>query len=170
MLRCAMARWVHALGVVSTLLVAGCSSDEPAHGGAAGSSSISGDVSCESDARVDHFREGMAKEGERGVLSFELLTSDPAPPAKGDNAFELWIADANDEPADVSLAVRLSMPDHGHGSPVAPHVSFDGERFSVSPLDLFMAGVWQIDLHAVTGDADDETLVDDASFFFCIEG
>ena len=151
-------------------LTGGCSSDERAHDGASGSSSISGDVSCTDDARVDHFSAGMAKEGEHGALTFELLTSDPAPPAKGDNAWTLRIFDAAHAPADVSLDVQLAMPDHGHGSRVAPKISYEAEQFSVAPLDLFMAGVWQIDFHAKASDGDDETPVDDVSFFFCIEG
>jgi hypothetical protein len=165
-----MARGNLVPGLVLALLAGGCSSDEPARGGAAGSSSLSGEVSCSDDPRVDPFSAGMAKDGARGALTFELLTSDPAPPAKGDNAWTLRIVDAADEPADVSLEVQLSMPDHGHGSPVVPKISRDAGHFSVAPLNLFMAGVWQIDFHAKDSERDDETPLDDVSFFFCIEG
>ena len=167
MLRCSMARWLFVPGAALALLVGGCSSDRPRDDGAAGS--LSGDVSCTADPRVEPFREGMAKDGQRGELRFELLASEPAPPAKGDNAFELRVSDQHDDAADVALAVELSMPDHGHGSPAAPKVSFDGQRFSVTPLDLFMAGVWQVDFQAVSV-ADDATELDEARFFFCIEG
>ncbi len=166
MVPCSMPRWFYVPGAVLAVLVGGCTSDAPENDGAAGS--LSGDVSCAADPRVDAFRQGMSKTGERGVLSFQLLTSEPAPPAKGDNAFELRITDENDEPVDVALTVELSMPDHGHGSPVAPKIGFEDEKFRVAPLDLFMAGVWQIDLFAASGD--DATPVDAARFFFCIEG
>jgi hypothetical protein len=156
--------------VLGLALATGCASDDSKHDGAAGSHAASGDVSCKTDERVDAFTEGMAKDGSLGELSFELVTSEPAPPAKGDNAFSVRIIDKNGEPAEVSLEVQLSMPDHGHGSPAVPEVSFDAERrtFSVAPLDLFMAGVWRVDLSAYAAD-DAEASLDDVSFF-CIEG
>lgn len=165
-----MARGMLVPGLALALLAGGCSSDEPAGGGAAGSSSLSGEVSCGDDPRVDHFSARLAKDGARGALTFELLASDPAPPAKGDNALTLRVVDAADEPADVSLDVQLSMPDHGHGSPVVPKISHELGRFSIAPLNLFMAGVWQIDLQAKGREGDDETPLDEVSFFFCIEG
>jgi hypothetical protein len=154
-----------AFGLMLALLISGCSSSEPASDG----ETTAGNVSCTADARVESFHQGMAKDGRRGVLTFELLESEPAPPAKGDNRFELAVIDESGAPAMVSLGVELSMPDHGHGSRVAPNVSFEAARgsFGIAPLDLFMAGVWRIDFAA---SADDATPIDDASFFFCIEG
>lgn len=158
-----------ALGCV-LLLTGACSSGASASDGAGGSAP-SGDVSCTNDPRVDELRGETSKDGTRGELVFQLLESEPLPPAKGSNRFELRVVDANGEPMPVSLEVDLSMPDHGHGSPKAPEIAFDdaAQSFRVSSLELFMAGVWRVDFRAYEEPGADAPL-DEVSFYFCIEG
>jgi len=136
-----------------------------------GAGGLSGDVSCTSDERVDTYTAGLRKEGESGVLAFAIASSEPAPPAKGSNAFEVEVTDANEAPQAGDLRVSLVMPDHGHGTSVTPVVTYDEDtgRFTVSPLYLFMAGVWRVTFE-FRADPDAKVPVDRASFFFCIEG
>jgi|SRR6478609_2986380 len=151
------------------LLGSACSSSDKDSGGDTGSD-LSGGVSCKADTRVEPYAAGREKAGESGMLSFKLVESTPAPPAKGSNAFTLAVTHANGDPADVELTVDLKMPDHGHGTSVVPKIAFDSDAqvFTVDPLYLFMAGVWRIDFHATESGADEP--LDSASFFFCIEG
>jgi hypothetical protein len=161
----------------AALASAGCASDP---GGAAGSggssaadSSFGGEsVSCLDDPRVDTYTASLQKEGARGVLTFELVSSEPAPPAKGPNTFELVVTGADGVPLSGNLGVELLMPDHGHGTQVPPVVTFDAESssYDVRPVYLFMPGVWRVELDYY-GDAPvDAEPVDHATFFFCIEG
>jgi hypothetical protein len=141
--------------------------------GAGGGADLpSGEVSCTTDPRVDSYVAGLKKDGRLGVLSFQLDESNPAPPAKGANTFVLQVSDASAERPDVALRVDLKMPDHGHGTSVVPKITFDADSqsFTIAPLYLFMAGVWRIDFSAYENGSDTNTLVDGASFFFCIEG
>ena len=68
--------------------------------------------------------------------------------------------------------MSLTMPDHGHGTPVTPVISFDAAtgEYTVTPLYLFMAGVWRIQFEAYADEADGAVPLDRARLFFCIEG
>jgi hypothetical protein len=58
------------------------------------------------------------------------------------------------------------MPDHGHGSPVEEQVeALGGGEYRITPLNLFMAGVWEVTLE-MTG-ADDVT--DEVVFTVCVD-
>lgn len=143
----------------------------PADGGDAvlGAGGLSGEVTCADDPRVDTYVAGLTAEGERGVLSFRIDSSEPAPPAKGGNTWQVTVLDADGNALGGNLGVTLDMPDHGHGSQVEPEVTFDDEtgRFTIVPLYLFMAGVWRIELE-LTSDSD--KVVDRGTFHFCVEG
>jgi hypothetical protein len=156
--------------VTAALATAGlthCSSDDPP-GGAAGAAGRSDDVSCADDSRVDTYTAKLRKSGLGGALSFELTSSEPAPPAKGTNRFEVRVTGADGEALEGDLGIELEMPDHGHGSTVTPGVSFDAESglYTVEPVQLFMPGIWRVGLDFVVGD----TELDRTEFFFCIEG
>ena len=149
-----------------------CSSDDPPDGpaGAArgGEGGVEGDVSCVGDPRVDVYTAKLEKAGTRGVMTFELTSSEPAPPAKGSNTFELHVLDADGVPVEGELGIALDMPDHGHGTSVTPIISFDAASglYTITPLYLFMPGVWRVALDfTADGDISDRT-----EFFFCIEG
>ncbi|HEX5100804.1 MAG TPA: FixH family protein [Polyangiaceae bacterium] len=136
---------------------------------AIGAGGLTGEVTCTADARVDTYVAGLTADGERGVLAFRIDSSEPAPPAKGGNTWEVSVLDADGNLASGDLGVALDMPDHGHGSQVEPEVTYDEEsgRFTITPLYLFMAGVWRIEL-TLASDAD--KVVDRGTFYFCIEG
>jgi hypothetical protein len=130
-----------------------------------------GTVACSQDPRVDDYL-ALDKHGELGVLSFRLSALEPAPPAKGNNLFQLEISDDQGAPVAGDLHVDLKMPDHGHGTSVKPLIDFDPqtEKYTVSPLYLFMPGVWRIQLEAYAGSAAGATPLDRTALYFCIEG
>jgi hypothetical protein len=134
---------------------------------AAGAGGLAGDVSCVGDPRVDTYAPGLTRDGERGTLTFRLDSSDPAPPAKGGNTFEVTVLDSEGNPVVGDLRIELFMPDHGHRTQVEPIVSYDEApgSFSIAPVYLFMAGVWRVTLELDSGD-----VIDRANFYFCIEG
>lgn len=140
-------------------------------GNVAGAAGLEGDVTCADDSRVDTYTAGLAKPGAAGELTFTLFSSEPAPPAKGGNTFEVSVADGSGAVAAGDLRLELLMPDHGHGTQVPAVVTFDvdTQRFTLSPVYLFMAGVWRVEL-ALYDDAEAATPRDHATFYFCIEG
>lgn len=162
--------------LVSALaLGAACTGSEtatPTDGSDASTSAggLSGDVSCVDDPRVEPYVAGITREGEHGTLSYRLDSSDPAPPAKGGNTFEVSVLDSEGVPVTGDLRVELVMPDHGHGTQVEPVISYDEatERFTIAPVYLFMAGVWRVRLELAAGNP--SKVVDRADLFFCIEG
>lgn len=133
-----------------------------------GAGGLTGDVTCADDPRVDTYVAGLTATGERGTLSFRIDSSEPAPPAKDGNTWQVSVLDADGSPQSGDLTVALDMPDHGHGSQAEPEVTYDDAsgRFTISPLYLFMAGVWRIELELSV----DGKVVDRGAFYFCIEG
>ncbi len=169
-------RSVSGIGQVAALLgalSAACSSQTHSTPGSdAGAALPMGTVSCATDPRVDAFRAGLTKRGLAAALSFEILGAEPSPPAKGNTTLTLAISDTAGLPFEGHLEVTAKMPDHGHPSPVVPVVNFDPDQaqYSISPLDFFMAGVWQVTLSAATDSSAGDAPVDSCSFYFCIEG
>lgn len=81
-----------------------------------------------------------------------------------------WVVSVTDAstgtPADVTLTSdRPWMPKHNHGAPTDPVVT-PGEpgMFTISGLDFFMAGYWQLKLNLMPTSGDP----DDATFSICV--
>jgi hypothetical protein len=129
-------------------------------------------VSCADDPRVDTYTANMEKPGELGQLSFRFSGLEPAPPAKGNNTFHVHVTDATGAAMTGGLSVSLVMPDHGHGTSVKPVVTLDpsGSGYTITPLYLFMAGVWRLEFDAYAGDVGSTPVLDRAIVNFCIEG
>lgn len=124
-------------------------------------------VDCANEDRADVYAAGMSKLGENG-MEIVLVSADPTPPARGDNAWTLQVLE-NGTPTDgLTLDIVPFMPDHGHGTPkiaeIAPADS-DG-MYDVTPVNLWMPGLWEITVSA----SDDQGLIDSAVFAFCIDG
>lgn len=122
---------------------------------------------CSMEDRDDEFAIGLSKSGEATVVSF--VAADPAPPAMGDNTWTVTVSDPGGEPlADASItAVTPKMPDHGHGTPVeavATATANPGE-FTITPVNLFMAGYWEVTLDIDAGGGTTDSVV----FAFCVE-
>ena len=157
---------------IALVALAGCGSGGDDDGGAA----PEGSVSCTNDPRLDAYAGSLDKGGELGSLTFRFSDFSPAQPARGNNTFHVQLMDASGaalsgdaaDPAHVDLGVELFMPDHGHGTSVEPAVTFEGGRYTLAPLYLFMPGVWRVELDAAAGETD-ETL-DRVLLHFCVEG
>jgi hypothetical protein len=124
--------------------------------------------SCLNREGVDAWSNGLARTSSSGNLKVTLVSGDPTPPARGNNSWNVTLTDSagNAIPNAQPVAVPY-MPDHGHGSSVTPDVTpTSGAAFTVSPLYLFMPGVWQVTFTATP----DAGVADQVQFEFCISG
>jgi hypothetical protein len=123
--------------------------------------------SCEEDTRHEPYVAGIAKTGPAGY-TLTLLDSNPAPPNKGDNVWTVEVTDPAGLPVPaITVQTVPFMPDHGHGTPIVPVVTDQGDGvYLIDPVNLFMPGFWEIELTATDDDQD----LDTVTFNFCIEG
>jgi hypothetical protein len=134
-----------------------------------GSSSDSGDViNCQNDSRVTAYAPNMSVTSASGAMKFILVSSNPAPPARGTDTWSMRVTDGGGQGlANLNLSVVPFMPDHGHGTTVTPQVtSAGGGNYTVSSLYLFMAGVWRVTFTNTPASGPADTAV----FYFCIPG
>ncbi|MBE7454709.1 MAG: FixH family protein [Kofleriaceae bacterium] len=122
-------------------------------------------VNCALEDRDDEFLAGMMKTGAGGV-TVTLVSATPAPPARNDNAWELQLATPAG-PFEGTVQVVPFMPDHNHGTPiqaVVEPVAGTPGRFTASPINLFMPGLWEVTIRATpTGGT-----LDAVVFRFCV--
>ena len=128
-------------------------------------------VDCSMVTGADTFVVGLEKMGTAGQLDFKLMSADPAPPARNDNT---WVVQINamasgvvGAPVDgLTLTVTPFMPAHQHTSPkpvdVTPVAGTPGQ-YTLSPVFLWMPGVWQTTIQATQGSTSDS-----AVYTFCI--
>lgn len=136
-------------------------------GGGGSSTPDAGDVvNCASDPRVTTYAPNLTVTSKAGGLKVRLMQSDPAPPAKAVNTWNLHVTDGSGNALpSLSLNVDTLMPDHGHKSTTIPQVSNKGGGdYTVTLLDLFMPGVWHVWFFSGTATADT------ADFWFCVQG
>jgi len=139
--------------------------------GACGGSSQSapsdaGDVvDCSTDSRVTAYAQNLTVNSKSNAMKFVLVSSNPAPPAKGTDIWSLRVTDVAGQPlSGLSLSVVPYMPDHGHFSPVTPQVTSNGGgNYTVGNIYFFMPGVWQTTFTSTSPS-------DTAVFLFCIPG
>jgi hypothetical protein len=113
----------------------------------------------------DDYHAHLSKTGTNGLV-IELVQSDPAPPAKGDNRWQLRVLASGAPELDATVVLTSFMPAHGHASAVDAVVTEEGNGFySADPVNLAMPGLWE-----VTVAVDDGTTTDEVVFAFCIEG
>jgi hypothetical protein len=120
------------------------------------------------DCVGDTYAAGLAKSGAAHRATLTLLGADPAPPAKGNNAWQLELRDSFALAVDeAAITVRPYMPHHGHGTGITAAITpSPGGRYDVAPLNLWMPGLWEITFDVTL--PTDET--DRVVFAFCIEG
>ena len=121
---------------------------------------------CAADPRVSNFALGATTTSAAGAMKVTLTAATPTGITQGTNEWTLLVATPTGTPLDgLALAVKPTMPDHGHGSSVVPTVTaLGGGRYRVSELSLPMRGVWSIAI-AATGSVNDS-----ATFTFCVDG
>ncbi len=131
--------------------------------GGSGSSADADDgtYNCATETRADTFVVGLEKQGQAGALDFKLMSANPAPPARGDNE---WILQINSMSAGVvgnpvsgaTMTVTPFMPDHQHGTPIPVKVTAmpDAGQYKLSPVNLWMPGLWQTTITVTQGGSD----------------
>ncbi len=133
---------------------------------ACGGSSQSGDVvNCTNDPRVAAYAPNLSVNSTGGGMKFVLVSSDPAPPAKGTDTWALRVTDTSGQAmSGLSLSAVLFMPDHGHFSPVTPQITSNGGgNYTATNLYFFMPGVWRITFNVASPS-------DSAVYQLCIPG
>ena len=128
------------------------------------------EVDCSKVTNVDIFTAGLDHVGDKGVYDFKLQSSDPSPPARG---FNTWVVQVNQmnggvvgAPVDgATLKVTPYMPAHMHGSGVAVDITATASpgEYQLTPVNLWMQGVWETTVRASVDPASDSTV-----FKFCI--
>src|SRR5688572_14991415 len=108
---------------------------------------------CEAETRDDEFVIGLVKPGESSRIEFKLLSSDPAPPARGNNTFILQLSTmaAPVMPVEgASLNIMPFMPDHQHGTgiPVVTTPMTEAGQYKLDPVNLWMPGLWEVRIQA----------------------
>ena len=151
--------------LAAALVLCACTSSD---GGATSSDSATPadagpTVTCQNDSRVDTYVANLTKTSSSGQMKVTLVASDPAPPVRGNNTWSVKVTDgAGGAVNGASLAVTPFMPDHGHGTSVKAAINAKGDGvYEITPLYLFMPGVWKITIANGT---------DSVDFFFCVAG
>lgn len=158
-------------GATGLVALAACTS----HSGSSGDADAGADVgteaavSCEKDPRVDTYVANLAKKSASGAYDVTLVSSDPAPPVRGNNTWVVKVEKGGAPVSNATLSITAFMPDHGHGSSVKPTITSNGDgTYKIEPLYLFMPGVWKVTV-GIAADAD-AGAEDPAVFMFCVAG
>jgi len=123
---------------------------------------------CATETRAEQFSAGMSKVGTQGVVTFKLMSSTPAPPARGNNEWTLQLVDGAGTPiSGATVTVTPFMPDHNHGASLKAIITEPSPgTYDIKQVNLWMPGFWQT---TVTATPTGGTL-DKALFNFCIAG
>jgi hypothetical protein len=133
--------------------------DASAEGPDADSSGVDATPTIDCDGEpADVYAPGMIRTGANGAM-IELVSSDPAPPARFYNTFIVR------SPGGPITAVTPFMPAHGHGTqtPVVITATGNPDEYELDPVDLWMPGLWEVRIDVDYGDASDRIV-----FRFCI--
>jgi hypothetical protein len=118
---------------------------------------------------ADDYVSGVQRVTDGGLFLVELVRSTPPPKFTGDYTWEVTVQDtACVSLGSVHVKAEPTMPQHGHGTtPEFTEASLDTSKtFTLTDMDLFMPGVWQVE---ITVTADDGA-VDTVSWFFDLQG
>lgn len=155
-------RTLFVLGLCSTLGILGACSDDDHGDGTT--------HNCSAEKNVDEFVVGLSKPGTASKLEFKLLSSDPAPPSRGNNTWVLQL-DTMAAPAQPLTGAMMTvvpfMPAHEHGAQADVVVTPlpDAGQYKLDPVNMWMPGVWEttIDVKNPNG-----TTMDTVVFRFCL--
>jgi hypothetical protein len=155
-----------ALCVVAGAALAGC------HSSGATTDVDADFVSCTGEKRATPYQPGMQVTSTNGTFVVKLLsnTFTDSMGKTTDEAFEkgvdVWSVETDTAstatPTDgLAISVRPYMPDHVHGTtPVGVMPVGSGGLYTIDPVNLYMAGYWEVTLTivqtppAAAGDAD----------------
>jgi hypothetical protein len=164
-------RFVLSAAAVAGLALVACSSTSSSNGTTTQDDSDDSGIviSCENDSRVMQYASGMSVASTSGNVKVALMAATPAPPEVQLNTWTLSVTDASGNAIPNAAPVMVPwMPDHGHGPSVQPTIApmGDGKTFTVTDIDLFMAGVWRLTISATPT----AVIPDQVVYYFCIEG
>ncbi len=96
-----------------------------------------------------------------------LVDASPSPPARGSDTWKIKVTDSQGNAlSNATVTAKPFMPDHGHGSSVEPVVTANPDgTYTVTPLYLFMPGLWQVTFTIKTASTSDDVV-----FSFCVAG
>ena len=127
-------------------------------------------VDCSMVQGTDTFTVPLEHQGANGKIEFQMMSAEPAPPARGDNT---WIVQLNSMASGVvgnpidgaTIHVTPFMPAHQHGTPVEVQIAPAGQpgQYTLSPVNLWMPGVWETTIDVTRGSTTDR-----AVYHFCI--
>ena len=137
-------------------------------------------LSCSTETRATPYRPGMQVPSRAGTYVVKLLRNTfmdadgkvlEEAPAKG---VDVWTVEADIAasmtPADgLSISVNPYMPDHLHGTTPAAVTAGGSGTYTISPLNLYMAGYWEITL-TITDSSSGNNVVDTAMLPICVPG
>ena len=108
------------------------------------------------DPRADEWQLPLTKSTSGDGFRVSLIEGNPAPPAIGKNTWTLRVTNSSGQPVSgLSPAVHPYMPDHGHGTALPEVVAgTEAGTYQIRAMDLFMAGVWQIEVSLGTAQPD----------------
>jgi hypothetical protein len=144
-------------------------------GGGAGpfdADDMDGFVTCPQPGKpIDMYHANLVKPGSGGILTFTLVESDKAPPARGNNTWLLKITKKDQTPVTGEIVPVIKMPDHTHPPTKAPEITYDAAKglYTLTPVYLFMPGYWSAQFDAFEHGADAEAPLDRGTFYFCID-
>lgn len=102
---------------------------------------------CSKETRAMPYAEGMQVASSADKFTVKLLQSQPGPPIKGANTWQIEIDEtATGLPLDgLDISVLPWMPDHNHGSLAAVVVTPETTgQYQLDPMYLSMSGLWEI--------------------------
>lgn len=123
---------------------------------------------CATDTRAQAYAVGLKSTSEDGAVTITFVDADPAPPAKGNNIWTVKITGKDGKPlSGATIETTSYMPDHAHTSPIKPTATEkDPGTYEVTPVNLFMPGVWEVTLDVTPAGGSAEAV----KFTFCIAG
>jgi YtkA-like len=125
--------------VLPLVLLAACGGDEDHSGNE--------QVNCATETRADNLVSGLEKLGDRGQVTFRLMTATPSPPKRPTNSWMVHVEAGGAPVTGAVLRAKPYMPDHEHGTgvkPVITEVAGAPGDYQVDQLDLWMPGLWEI--------------------------
>jgi YtkA-like len=127
-------------------------------------------VDCSTIQGVDTFTVPLKHQGINGALEFQMMSAEPAPPARNSNT---WIVQINSmtsgvvgNPVDgATFNVTPFMPAHQHGTPIPVKITPAGTsgQYTLDPVFFSMPGVWETTISVSSG-----ATTDSAVYKFCI--
>jgi hypothetical protein len=118
-------------------------------------------TSCIAETGALTYAPNVAVMSTSGAFKAMLVESEPGPPIKGTNTWTVKIVDANGTPQDgLTITPSANMPLHNHPPSVMAVVTPKGGGvYELTPVYLFMAGLWDVTLTWVPPDGAKESVI-----------